>query len=162
MEKTMKTFLAALSALILLTGCRTAGELQEAPVCTVLFRAAASDTRTAFAEPVNGLYQTLWTRNDREVRVSLNYGKAVPAPVSVSADGKTATFNASFETTSATAPYTFYAVSPASAARAISPSRKAWSVSIAPDQTPLASSVDESAQLLVGKFAGMPEEIQNT
>ena len=160
-----KYCLAALSALTVLAGCRTVQE-QEIPenpsVKTVRFHAATAETRTAFAEPVNGVYETLWTGNDSDILLSLNYGKAAASAVTVSADGRTATFEAAFEASSASSPYTFYAVSPASAARAISPSRKAWSVSIAADQTPSAHSVDEAAQLLVAKTdasAKLPDEV---
>ena len=160
-----KYCLAALSALTVLAGCRTVQE-QEIPenpsVKTVRFHAATAETRTAFAEPVNGVYETLWTGNDSDILLSLNYGKAAASAVTVSADGRTATFEAAFEASSATSPYTFYAVSPASAARAISPSWKAWSVSVAADQTPSAHSVDEAAQLLVAKTdasAKLPDEM---
>ena len=157
-------YLAALAALALLSGCRNVEqELPEASsVKTVHFHAGTAETRTAFAEPVNGVYQTLWTANDSDVLLSLNYGKAEKSAVNVAAGGKTASFEATFDASSASAPYTFYAVSPASAARAISPSRNAWSVSIASDQTPLPTSVDESAQLLVAKSAGvqtLPDEV---
>ena len=156
--------LAALAALALLSGCRNVEqEIPEASsVKTVRFHAGSAETRTAFAEPVNGVYQTLWTANDSDVLLSLNYGKAEKSAVTVAAGGKTASFEATFDAASASAPYTFYAVSPASAARAISPSRKAWSVSIASEQTPLPTSVDESAQLLVAKSAGvqtLPDEV---
>ena len=164
MMKTLKTLLAAVPALLTLAGCGYTE--QEAPEAaslkTVRFHAGAADTRTAFAEAVDGVYQTLWTENDRDVLLSLNYGKAEASAVSPSADGATASFEASFDASAATAPYTFYAVSPASAARAISPSRSAWSVRIAPEQTPLATSVDEAAQLLVAKSAAsatLPDEV---
>lgn len=154
-----KYCLAALSALALFTGCRF--EEQEIPesasVKTVRFHAGTAETRTAFAEAVNGVYETHWTANDSDILLSLNYGKAEKSAVKVSADGRTATFEAAFDGSSASAPYTFYAVSPASAARAISPSRKAWSVSIAAEQTPSALSVDEAAQLLVAKSATVTE-----
>jgi hypothetical protein len=164
MMKTFKTLLAAVPALLAFTGCSNTE--QEAPEAaslkTVRFHAGAADSRTAFAEPVDGVYQTLWTENDRDVLLSLNYGKAEASAVSPSADGSTASFEAAFDASAATAPYTFYAVSPASAARAISPSRNAWSVRIAPEQTPLATSVDEAAQLLVAKSAAsaaLPDEV---
>ena len=164
MNKTIRLALAALAALTALTGCRNAE--QEIPDAasrkTVRFRAGTADTRTAFAEAVNGVYRTLWTQNDSDVLLSLNYGKAEASAVTPSADGSTASFEASFDASAATSPYTFYAVSPASAARAISPSRSAWSVYIAADQTPSALSVDEAAQLLVAKSAAsatLPEEV---
>ena len=159
-----KYCLATLSALAVFTGCGVQEQEITVPdsVKTVRFHAATADTRTAFAEAVNGEYETLWTGNDSEILLSLNYGKAEESAVTVSTDGRTATFEAAFDASSASAPYTFYAVSPASAARAISPSRKAWSVSIAAEQTPSALSVDESAQLLVAKTAAvskLPDEV---
>ena len=159
-----RRLILSLAALAAFASCRNTE--QEVPDAaserTVHFRAVAAETRTAFAGLEDGLYRTFWTENDTEVLLSLNYGKAVPSAVTVSADGATAAFDASFDASTATAPYTFYAVSPASAARAISPSRKAWSVSIAADQTPLPTSVDEAAQLLVAKSAAssaLPEEV---
>jgi hypothetical protein len=164
MMKTIKTLLTAVLALVALAGCRN--EEQEAPEATSLktvrFRAGAAESRTAFTEAVDGVYQTLWTENDRDVLLSLNYGKAEASAVSPSEDGTTASFEATFNASSATAPYTFYAVSPASGARAISPSRSAWSIYIAAEQTPLATSVDEAAQLLVAKSAAsatLPDEV---
>ena len=164
MRKIVKTSFAALVALASLAGCRNVE--QEVPetssVKTVRFLAGTATTRTAFAEAVDGVYQTLWTENDSDVLLSLNYGKAEASAVTPSADGTTATFEASFDASAASAPYTFYAVSPASAARAISPSRSAWSVYIAADQKPLATSVDEAAQLLVAKSAAsttLPAEV---
>ena len=162
--KTFRITLAVLSALLVLVGCRHVE--QEVPdaasVKIVRCRAGAAETRTAFTEAVDGVYQTLWTDNDNDVLISLNYGKASSSAITRSADGKTASFEASFDASAAKAPYTFYAISPASAARAISPSRSAWSVSIAAEQTPSALSVDEAAQLLVAKsaaFATLPEKV---
>ena len=165
MKKILKTSLGALFALAAFAGCRqTEQEFQEATsVKTVRFQAGAADTRTAFAAPENGVYRTLWTENDRDILLSMNYGKAVNSAVTPAEDGETAWFEASFEASAATSPYTFYAVSPASAARAISPSRSAWSVYVAADQKPLENSVDEAAQLLVAKSAAstaFPEKVQ--
>ena len=164
MEKIFRTTLAVLLALAAITGCRNAE--QDVPDAssgkTVRFHAGTAGTRTAFDEAVDGVYQTRWTSNDSEVLLSLNYGKAEPSAVTPSADGKTASFAASFDAAAATSPYTFYAVSPASAARAISPSRSAWSVYIAAEQTPSALSVDEAAQLLVAKSAAtatIPDDV---
>ena len=159
-----KYCLAAVSALVLLSGCGVAEqEIPEpASVRTIRFQAGMTDTRTAFAAPENGVYETFWTGNDSHVLLSLNYGEAEESGVTVSANGRTAAFEAAFDASSASAPYTFYAISPASAARAISPSRKAWSVSIAAEQTPSALSVDEAAQLLVAKSdagAKLPDEV---
>ena len=155
MKKFFQIAVTALMSLAALSGCRNAEqEVPEASsVKTVRFHAGAAPTRTAFAEAVDGVYQTLWTENDSDILLSLNYGKAEASAVTPSADGTTASFEASFDASATSAPYTFYAVSPASAARAISPSRSAWSVYIAAFQHPSALSVDEDAQLLVAKSA---------
>ena len=165
MKKILKTSLWALTALAAFAGCRQAEQEFPEPgsLKTVRFQAGAADTRTAFAAPENGVYRTLWTENDRDILLSMNYGKAVNSAVTPTEDGETAWFEASFEASAATSPYTFYAVSPASAARAISPSRSAWSVYVAADQKPLENSVDEAAQLLVAKSAAstaFPEKVQ--
>ena len=165
MKKILKTSLWALTALAAFAGCRQAEQEFPEPgsLKTVRFQAGAADTRTAFAAPENGVYRTLWTRNDSDILLSMNYGKAVNSAVTPAEDGATAWFEASFDASDATSPYTFYAVSPASAARAISPSRSAWSVYVAADQKPLANSVDEAAQLLVAKSAAstaFPEKVQ--
>ena len=164
MKKIIHIAVTALMALAALSGCRNAEqEVPEASsVKTVRFHAGAAPTRTAFAEAVDGVYQTLWTENDSDILLSLNYGKAEASAVTPSADGMTASFEASFDASATSAPYTFYAVSPASAARAISPSRSAWSVYIAAFQHPSALSVDEDAQLLVAKSAAsatLPGEV---
>ena len=164
MKKIFQIAVTALMALAALSGCRDAEqEVPEASsVKTVRFHAGAAPTRTAFAEAVDGVYQTLWTENDSDILLSLNYGKAETSAVTPSADGTTASFEASFDASATSAPYTFYAVSPASAARAISPSRSAWSVYIAAFQHPSALSVDEDAQLLVAKSAAsatLPGEV---
>ena len=165
MKKILKTSLWALTALAAFAGCRQAEQEFPEPgsLKTVRFQAGAADTRTAFAAPENGVYRTLWTENDRDILLSMNYGKAVNSAVTPTEDGETAWFEASFEASAATSPYTFYAVSPASAARAISPSRSAWRAYVAADQKPLENSVDEAAQLLVAKSAAstaFPEKVQ--
>ena len=164
MKKFFQIAVTALMSLAALSGCRnTEQEVpEESSVKTVRFHAGAAPTRTAFAEAVDGVYQTLWTENDSDILLSLNYGKAEASAVTPSADGTTASFEASFDASATSAPYTFYAVSPASAARAISPSRSAWSVYIAAFQHPSALSVDEDAQLLVAKSAAsatLPGEV---
>ena len=164
MKQNSRSFLMALVAVAALAGCRNVEQEvpESASLKTVRFHAGTEETRTAFAAPEEGVYRTLWTENDREILLSLNYGKAEGSAVAISADGRTASFEAAFDASTATAPYTFYAVSPASAARAISPSRTAWSVNIAAVQTPLPTSVDEAAQLLVAKSDGMtslPDEV---
>ena len=165
LTKMRNRWILGLMTVLALAGCRNAEpQMPDSAVKTVHFRAVAgSETRTAFGELENGRYPTRWTDADSAVLLSLNYEKAEEAAVAPSQDGRTASFAAGFDASATASPYTFYAVSPASAARAISPSRKAWSVSVAAEQTPLANSVDEAAQLLVAKSASataLPDEAE--
>ena len=132
----------------------------------VHFKAAPLQTKTAFAEPSveDGIatYPTLWTENDTQVAISLNFADAVNGAVQPSDDLTQATFDADFADADATAPYTFYVLSPASALQAVSPSRKALTVSVPSVQTPLAQSPDEAAQILVAQSEAsdeMPEDV---
>ncbi len=115
----------------------------------VHFHASQADTKARFGEDDgNGIRPTLWTSNDSEVKLSLNYGSAVAAGVVPSTDFGTASFEATFDFSEVSGPYTFYSVSPASAALALSPSRSAWKVSIPCEQTPSDASPDESGIIL--------------
>jgi hypothetical protein len=123
----------------------------------VHFRAVQTDTRAEFGTGENGTRPTLWTANDTEVKLSLNYGGAIAAGITPSKDHRTATFDATFDFTGIDGPYTFYSVSPASAAYALSPSREAWKVSIPCVQTPSATSVDERGIILAAASIPYPE-----
>ena len=128
---------------------------------TVHFRALQPQTKAQFGAPKNGAWPTLWTSNDSEVKLSLNYGSAVAASVTVSPEGESATFDAQFDfSESGSGPYTFYSISPASAAQALSPSRQAWRVSIPCDQTPTAASVDEAGIILVASSQAYTEQTE--
>lgn len=114
----------------------------------VRFSATQTDTKAQFGEAENGAYPTLWTDNDTEVKLSLNYGGVKGAAVTPAGDKRTASFAATFDFTGLSAPYVFYSVSPSSAAKALSPSREAWKVTIPCTQTPTATSVDEAGIIL--------------
>lgn len=115
---------------------------------TVHFNICDVQTKSSFGQGQDGVYPTLWTSNDAAVKLALNYTEAAEAVVVPAEDFRTASFDAEISAQSGQAPYTFYAVSPASAAKALSPSREAWNITIPSVQTPLAGSVDESAMLL--------------
>ncbi|MCR5277787.1 MAG: hypothetical protein K6D54_09010 [Bacteroidales bacterium] len=114
----------------------------------VHFRAMQARTRASFGDKEGDAYPTLWTDNDAAVKLSLNYGSAVSAEVNPSQDYRSATFDATVDFGGVAGPYTFYSVSPASAAYALSPSREAWKVSIPCEQTPTAGSADEAGIIL--------------
>ena len=163
----MKKYLLLFAALATLA-CSRVKELdpvlpaEQAPSgpVRVHFRADPGDTRAQFGTPVDGEYPTLWTTNDTEVKLSLNYGGAVPAAVTPATDLRSATFEADIDFEGVTAPYTFYSVSPSSAAYALSPSREAWKVSIPCEQTPTAGSVDEAGIIIAA--ASVPFSVAPT
>ena len=123
-------------------------EMNSATTRTVVFRAMGSQTKAQFGQKDGETWPTLWTSNDSEVKLSLNYGSATAAAVTTSEDFRSATFSASIDFSEFSAPYTYYSVSPSSVAKALSPSREAWKVSIPSVQTPSAGSPDESALMI--------------
>ena len=126
-------------------------------VRTIQFRALPLATKAQFGAEDNGCWPTLWTANDTELKLSLNYGGAQAAGVTPTQDGTGASFSAEVDFSGVSGPYTFYAVSPSSAAKALSPSREAWKVSIPCTQTPSAGSADEGAIII----AAASEEFAN-
>ena len=148
-------------AALLLAACKTEGSeeqvsIQVVSIKEVRFNALAAQTKTAFGQGNEGVYPTLWTANDESVKLALNYKEAAEAAIVPSEDFRKAGFKADIDASETSAPYVFYAVSPASAARALSSSRKAWNVSIPAVQTPLSGSVDESAMLIAA--ASLPSD----
>lgn len=129
------------------------GRVENPFVKNVHFRAEQTDTKAQFGELEDGAYPTLWTDNDTQVKLSLNYATAVGADVIPSADFRSATFDATFDFSGVTGTFRFYSVSPASAAQALSPSREAWKVTIPCEQTPSESSVDEAGIILASTSA---------
>lgn len=119
----------------------------------VHFVAEEIETRTVFgdAQASDGstTYPTLWTENDHEIAVSLNLNGAKAAAVIPSEDFKSATFDADFSQSELEAPYVFYALSPFSAHVGAAPSHGGYHLNIPATQTPLESSCDEAAQVLV-------------
>ena len=127
MMKTQLMTLGVLSLLVAATACSNHREADEPSglARTVQFHAGVPASKTAFGEADGDSYPTYWTANDTRVKISLNAGEAAEAVVTPSSDGRTADFETEVDPSSAPAPYRFYAVSPASAAEAMSPSRKA-------------------------------------
>ena len=128
-------------------------------VRTVHFTASMIDTKAQFGDEVNGSWPVLWTGNDLELKLSLNYAGAQLAGITPSEDHYSATFSASIDFSQFTAPYVYYAVSPSSAAQALSPSREAWKVTIPCEQTPTAGSVDEAAIIIAATSYAFDDEV---
>ena len=155
MKKFFKVFIVALMATALFA-CNK--EIQnetpidsEPTVRTVQF-SAGEITKTIFGTPSGTSLPTLWTAN-KTVGISLNLATFNQStnPV-VGNDGATATFSADIAD-SGSSPYTFYAVSPYSSIVSISDTYYWAQVDIPASQTPLSSSVDENAQILVAKYS---------
>lgn len=128
---------------------------ENAPIAsrTIHFQANLRQTKAQFGERDNDSYPTLWTDNDQAVKLSLNYGGAQEAEVNPTWDYRSATFDAQISFAGVSGPYTFYSVSPASAAQSLSPSREAWKVTIPCVQTPTDGSVDEAGIILAATSA---------
>ena len=129
------------------------GEAGKGGIRTIHFRGLAGETKAAFGDEENNSWPTLWTDNDSELKISLNYGSALAAQVTPSQDHQSASFSASIDFTGLQGPFTYYAVSPSSAAKALSPSREAWKVTIPSVQTPASGSPDEGALILASASA---------
>lgn len=121
---------------------------------TVSFNALPmGETKTAFTDPSDGKYPTLWTANDEKIKISMNYGSAKDATVTPSKDFTKATFAAEF-TPGEASEFTFYALSPASSFVSVSGDPNySLLVNIPTSQTPITKSVDEAAQILFAKSA---------
>lgn len=109
------------------------------------------ETKTAFGPQEGSTYPTLWTENDSNVEISLNFATPKDATVTPSVDNTTATLKADFADDE-TGSYTFYALSP-KVAYQNSLTTNRWGFDIATSQTPISGSVDEKAQILAAKSA---------
>lgn len=152
----------AIAAMVAFSGC-TKEEIKT-PVSetkTVQFFAESIETKTAFGTPDGSTYPTLWTANDKAVKLSLNYASPKDADIEVSDDFITASFTAEI-TDDESGAYVFYAMSPASAFNSFHANNKYLSANISTTQTPLANSVDEKAQVLYAvseQFDEMPSSV---
>lgn len=151
-RKIIKFAWAALAGVAALACSREAMEpaepVENENVRKVTFHALETKSKAQFGEKEGDVWPTLWTDNDTKVKLSLNYGSAIEADVTTSEDHRSATFSATIDFGEDIGPYTYYSVSPSSVAKALSPSREAWKVSIPSVQTPSAGSPDESALII--------------
>ena len=162
MKKFFNSIFVIIAAMVAFAGCAKEIDTPAAPETkTVQFYAESIETKTAFGTPDGITYPTLWTANDKSVKLSLNYANPKDADVVVSDDFRTATFTAEI-TDDGTGAYVFYAMSPASAYNSFSGTNKYLSANIPTTQIPLTSSVDENAQVLYAvsdQFDEMPSSV---
>ena len=164
MKKVFNSLFVIIAAMVTFAGC--AKQEIDAPATpetkTVQFFAESIETKTAFGTPDGTTYPTLWTANDASVKLLLNLNEEFTADVTVADDFKTASFNTEVKLdaeTPSSAPYTFYAMSPASAFLGYTAAR--YSATIPTTQIPLENSVAEAAQILYA-VSDEFEEIPNT
>ena len=149
MKKVFKSILVTVAAALAFASCQREGDVSGSEGRTVRFFAGPVETRTAFTTPdATGKYPVLWTENDTKVKVSMNLASAKEAAVTPASNGQSANFEAQFNTDDVTGPYTFYALSPATAGVSISSQYKSWTIQIPADQTPGEGTPDEAAQIL--------------
>ena len=149
MDRTMKkyfSFFCATVALLLSACNKQENDVSVPSPGMIRFVAESIETRTTFGSPTGGKYPTLWTTN-KDVKVAVNYTSSKDVSVTPSSDSKTAKFEAELNLPEA-GPYTFMALSPATASVALSAEHKSWNVNIPAAQTPLTGSVDEDAQII--------------
>ena len=116
---------------------------------TVQINAVENLSRTHFGDLNEGKYPTLWDATDK-VKASLNMTTAKNSTeTTIADDGTTASFKLSLN--ESTAPYTIYAISPASVASSISSQYSNWTITIPDSQEPSATSCDPAAQVVVGQ-----------
>lgn len=138
--------LAAFAALVL--SCTKKAEIDNmSNVRTVHFTASSVETKTVFGTPDGSTYPVLWSENDKQVGVSLNFGEVKEANVSVSADRKTATFS---QDVAETGYYQFVVVNPLVAFKSVNSTENRIMVEIPSGQTCTATTPDERAQVMVG------------
>lgn len=162
MKKLFKSLFVIIAAMVTFAGCAKE-EIAAPETKTVQFFAESIETKTAFGTPDGTTYPTLWTENDTEVKIIMNLNEEFTASVTPSDDFKTAALEAKFELNDkapSAAPFTFYALSPASAY--LGKNNERFSATVPNAQTPLENSVDESAQILYAvseSFDEIPSQV---
>lgn len=156
MNKTLTLSLIALLGGVIVTSCSKSPispEISPKGEDAIRFSTTPT-TKTYFGTLSGGFVPTLWN-GDESVGVSLNMAAFVMSSnMTTSDDGLSATFSAAVSDDNSGS-YTFYAISPIRAVVDATTDKftgsKRKGIDIPSTQTPLDSSVDESAQILVAK-----------
>ena len=162
MKKILNSLFVIVASMVTFAGCQK--EENNAPASqtkTVEFFANSIETKTAFGAPEGKSYPTLWTANDSEIKLSLNYVSPKDVAVIPASDYTSAKFSAEISDDESGS-YTFYALSPSTAFNSFNSASKYLSANIPTAQTPLATSVDEKAQILYSisdTFETMPGSV---
>ena len=173
--KRLETLCIAGAVAVLAVSCGKEEAVREDRASEVEFTASELQVKTVFGEKADREYPVLWTTKEK---VALFYnsqtggqaGGGQYADVLPSADGHTAGFSASF-TDDGSGSHSFYAMSPMSALNWMGNEdwdgdsyKKVLYANIPPDQTPLAGTCDEKAQIVFakGEFTEFPDKVDLT
>lgn len=162
MKKTL-LFIASVAAVSLIACNKEEKAVQEPAGQTVVFNMLSQDTKAIFTTPEGTHYPVLWTENDTQAAVTLNYNStATNADITRSADNKTASFTGTFS--SEEAENTFVAVVPVAAVKSINNGEKKLNLEIPTGQTSTATSPDEKAMVLYAREVvnGLPGSVDMT
>ena len=157
MKNLFKSIMTVAVAAMALTSCSTNYTEEVSFGQKVEFNVNAINdeiTRSAFGEPADGKYPTLWDGNEKFViNVNGEGDKKTTSDVTAkfSDDKRGAYLTVAFDELAAQSDYTLHALAPASACVFNSiTAGKGWQVTIPTAQTPKANSCDAAAQILVG------------
>ncbi len=156
MKNLFKSLMLIAVAAMASTSCSTEQTEDLAPIYKFSVSANAVTgevSRSTFGEPNGTSYPTLWEGNEEIIlNVNADAGKTTESTeVKFSDDKRSAYISAEFELSSVPESYTLYALSPASACvYAGITADKGWQVTIPTSQTPIATSCDPKAQVLIG------------
>ena len=175
--KRLETLCIAGAVAVLAVSCGKEEAVREDGASKVGFTAAELQVKTVFGEKADGKYPVLWTTKEK---VALFYNSQTGdqgwtnggqyVAVNPSADGHTAGFSASF-TDDGSRSHSFYAMSPLSALKWMANEdwdrdsyKKVLYANIPPDQTPVAGTCDEKAQIVFakGEFTEFPDKVDLT
>lgn len=173
--KRLETLCIAGAVAVLAVSCGKEGAVREDRASEVEFTASELQVKTVFGEKADGAYPVLWTSNERVVlfynsQTGGQTGGGQYADVLPSADGHTAGFSASF-TDDGSGSHSFYAMSPMSALNWMGNEdwdggsyKKVLYANIPHDQTPVAGTCDEKAQIVFakGEFTEFPDKVDLT
>ena len=117
------------------------------------FYSTGIETKTIFGELTAGVYPTLWTTS-KGIKISYNKQSSVEATVTPKESNTKADFSpASAFSDDGSGSHVFYAMSPSSAQVSnINKTYNSWNIEIPTSQSPLATSVDEAAQVLYARY----------
>lgn len=173
--KRLETLCIAGAVAVLAVSCGKEGAVREDRASEVEFTASELQVKTVFGEKADGAYPVLWTSNERVVlfynsQTGGQTGGGQYADVLPSAEGHTAGFSASF-TDDGSGSHSFYAMSPMSALNWMGNEdwdggsyKKVLYANIPHDQTPVAGTCDEKAQIVFakGEFTEFPDKVDLT